>query len=598
MRDVCSGCGWCVGSFWLMLAAWLAVATVAADPEPEPNRTWDVVIYGGSSAAVIAAIEAQSAGVTTILVSPNRHLGGLTSGGLGWTDSGNTVAIGGLAREFYRRVRRHYNQPAAWRWQEPGNFRTVKQGGGRDAETEQTMWVFEPHVAEQIFNDWLREAGVEVVVEALLDREAGVEMGVDDAGVRRIASISTLPTAKSPARTFRGRMFLDATYEGDLLAAAGVAYAVGREGSTEHDETYNGNQIGVLHHAHFWPMPVDPYRVPGDPASGLLPLVSAEPLGQRGAGDRCVQAYCFRMCLTDVVANRVPFSKPENYDPARYELLARTFAAGWRDVFKKFDRIPNGKTDTNNHGPFSTDFIGMNWDYPEASHARRREIVAEHLAYQQGLMWFLSHDERVPEEIRAEMGRWGLAADEFADTGHWPHQLYIREARRMVGERVMTEHEVLSQREVEQPVGMGSYALDSHNVRRLVLPAAEGRPAMVQNEGDIGLRAPRPYGIDYRCLVPRRAECGNLLVPVCLSATHIAFGSIRMEPVFMLLGQSAAAAAVLSIEGSLPVQEVEYAKLRERLLARGQILSLPQAARTGTRSGSRSKPQPTAVPDP
>jgi hypothetical protein len=530
------------------------------------------VIYGGTSAAVVAAVQAKAMGASVVVVSPDRHLGGLSSGGLGYTDSGNTASIGGLAREFYRRVFRHYADEAAWNWRPRSALTTRGQGVGPDEEGQETMWIFEPHVAERIFDAWIAEADVPVVREALLDRERGVAV-VQGPDGPRIESVTTLASDSAPARTFAGKVFLDCTYEGDLLAAAGVSFHVGREANATYGETWNGNQVGILHHGHHWKKPVDPYVVPGDPTSGLLPRVSPATPGTRGEADACVQAYCFRMCLTNVPENRVPFPKPAGYDPAEYELLARTFAAGWREVFNKFDPVPNGKTDTNNHGPFSTDNIGMNYDYPEASYERRREIVAEHQAYQQGLLWFLSHDERVPEDIRKRMNTWGLPQDEFPDNGHWPHQIYVREARRMVGSDVMTEHHTLSKRPVDKPVGMGSYTLDSHNVRRYVVPAADGKPAYVQNEGDIGVKVPKPYAIGYGCLVPRREECVNLLVPVALSASHIAYGSIRMEPVFMILGQSAATAAALAARSGAAVQDVPYAALRERLLADGQVLA-------------------------
>jgi len=282
-----------------------------------------------------------------------------------------------------------------------------------------------------------------------------------------------------------------------------------------------------------------------------------------------VQAYCFRMCLTDHPDNRVPFAKPADYDPGTYELLARTFAAGWRNVFHKFDAIPNRKTDTNNHGPFSFDHIGANYDYPEASHERRREIIGDHQRYQLGLLWFLTHDDRVPPEIRLKMKTWGLPKDEYADNGHWSPQLSIREARRMLGDDVLTEHECLGHREVKRPIGMGSYTLDSHNVRRYVTP-----DGTVQNEGDIGVKPKQPYQIGYGSLLPKRAECTNLLVPVCLSASHIAYGSARMEPVFMLLGDAAANAAVLAARSGGTVQDVDYTSLRGLLESQGQVLEL------------------------
>jgi arylsulfatase A-like enzyme len=535
-------------------------------------RERDVVVYGGTSAAVIAAIRATMLGADVVIVSPDRHLGGLTSGGLGYTDSGNTAAIGGLARDFYRRVWSHYQQPEAWRWQPRDTFRALGQGVKRADVADGSMWLFEPHVAERIFDDWLAEHAIEVVRGARLDREQGVELsaaedGATGAGAPRIKAITTLPDGDQPSRRFAAKVFIDATYEGDLMAAAGVGYHVGREANSVYGEEWNGNQVGILHHSHFFAVPIDPFRTPGDPASGLLPLVSADPPGTRGEGDARVQAYCFRMCLTDHPDNRVPFAKPAGYDPARYELLARLFAAGWRDVFGKFDAIPNRKTDTNNHGPFSFDHIGGSVDYPEASYERRREIVADHARYQQGLLWFLTHDERVPAEIRTVMRQWGLPKDEYTDNGHWSPQLYIRESRRMLGADVLTEHECLGRRQVRQPIGMGSYALDSHNVRRYVTP--EGT---VQNEGDIGVKPPGPYQIGYGSLVPKRGTCDNLLVPVCLSASHIAYGSARMEPVFMLLGDAAASAAVLAIRGSAAVGDVDYPSLRSLLQAQGQIL--------------------------
>ena len=542
-------------------------------PREAPDRDRDVVIYGGTSAAVVAAIRAALLGADVVIVSPDKHLGGLTSGGLGYTDSGNTRAIGGLAREFYRRVWRHYQQPGAWRWQPRETFRALGQDVKEADTADRSMWLFEPHVAERIFEQWLVEHGIEIVREARLDRERGVEMAPQAAGAGvnpRIRSITTLAGVGGLGRRFAGKVFIDATYEGDLMAAAGVGYHVGREANSVYGEEWNGNQVGILHHSHFFAQPVDPYRTPGDPASGLIPLVSADPPGTRGAGDTRVQAYCFRMCLTDHPENRVPFAKPRGYDPARYEVLARVLAAGWRDVFGKFDAIPNRKTDTNNHGPVSFDHIGANDDYPEASYERRREIIADHEAYQQGMLWFLSHDDRVPAEIRTRMRQWGLPKDEYGDTGHWSPQLYIREARRMIGADVLTEHECLGTRAVQRPIGMGSYTLDSHNVRRYVTP--EGT---VQNEGDIGVKCPRPYHIGYGSLVPKRGECANLLVPVCLSASHIAYGSARMEPVFMLLGDAAANAAVLAARAGIAVQDVDYPSLRGLLAAQGQVLDLP-----------------------
>ena len=512
----------------------------------------DIIIYGGTSSAVMAAVQAARMDHSVIIVCPDKHLGGLTSGGLGWTDGGNTSAIGGLAREFYGRVYEHYLSPEAWKWQKKKEFSNRGQGSKAFNDNDSTGWTFEPHVAEDIFEAYIKEYNIPVYRNEWLDRKAGVEL-VDG----RILKITMLSGV-----TLSGNMFIDATYEGDLLAAAGISYHVGREANSVYGENWNGVQTGVLHHAHFFKKPVDPYVLPGDPSSGLLPRVSAEPPGEFGSGDSRLQAYCYRMCLSNHPDNRLPFEKPEGYDVAQYELLARVFDSGWREVFQKFDDIPNRKTDTNNHGPFSTDNIGMNYDYPEASFERRAEILKEHEIYQKGLMYFLANDERVPQEIRDRMNQWGLAKDEFLDNGHWPHQIYVREARRMIGEYVMTEHDVLGKRTVPKPVGMGSYTLDSHNVQRYVKP-----DGYVQNEGDIGVKVPEPYQISYSSLVPQKNECRNLLVPVCVSCSHIAFGSIRMEPVFMILGQSAATAAAFAIEDGCAVQDVTYEKLREQLLA-------------------------------
>jgi hypothetical protein len=505
-------------------------------------------------------------GKSVIVVSPDRHLGGLSSGGLGFTDTGDKSVIGGLAREFYQRVWQHYQAPDAWNWEPREGFGNRGQGTPAIDGDSRTMWIFEPHVAEQVFEDFVREHMVPVVRNEWLDRAAGVTK----AGTR-ISSIRTLS-----GRTYAGRMFLDATYEGDLMAAAGVGYHVGREGTGTYGERWNGVQTGVLHHRHHFgavAQPISPYVIPGDPASGVLPRISTAPPGAFGSADDKVQAYCFRMCLTDRVENRVPFPKPEEYDPAQYELLLRIFSAGWRETFQKFDRIPNRKTDTNNHGPFSTDNIGMNYDYPDASYDRRRAIIREHEHYQKGLLHFIATDPRVPREVQDEFRTWGLAGDEFVDNGHWPHQLYVREARRMVGAYVMTEHELLKARATPDPVGMGSYGIDSHNVQRYITP--EG---FVQNEGDIGVSTNGPYQIAYGSLVPQRVQAENLLVPVCVSSSHIAFGSIRMEPVFMVLGQSAAAAAALAIDAGVSVQDVPYALLRDRLRRDGQVLEAPAAA--------------------
>jgi hypothetical protein len=521
---------------------------------------YDIVVYGGTASGVIAAVKAKKLGKSVIVISPDKHLGGLSSGGLGFTDTGNKAVIGGLSRDFYHRVWMHYDQPAAWSWQKKEEYGNKGQGTPAVDGENRTMWIFEPHAAEQIFEDYIQENQIPVVRDEWLDRAKGVKK--DGA---RIVSITTLS-----GKTYAGKVFIDATYEGDLMAAAGVEYHVGREAQATYDEKWNGVQVGILHHKHHFgavKQPISAYVVPGDPKSGVVARVSAEPPGEYGQADKKVQAYCFRMCLTDVPENRIPFSKPAGYDPKQYELLLRVFNAGWHETFEKFDPIPNHKTDTNNHGPFSTDNIGMNWGYPDASYERRREIIKEHESYQKGWLYFIANDPRVPKEVQEKMQTWGLPKDEFKDNGGWSHQLYIREARRMIGGYVMTENDLLKKRVTPDSVGMGSYGIDSHNVQRYITP--EGN---VQNEGDIGVATKGPYEIAYGSLVPKRGQADNLLVPVCVSSSHIAFGSIRMEPVFMILGESAATAASMAIDSKIAVQDVPYAKLRERLVADGQIL--------------------------
>lgn len=519
---------------------------------------YDIVIYGGTSAAVTAAVQASQMGKSVVVVSPDKHLGGLSSGGLGWTDTGNKSVIGGLSREFYHRIWSYYDKAETWKWQKKSEYGNKGQGTLAMDGNERTMWIFEPHIAEQVFKDLISEHNITIHRDEWLDRKAGVEMAGN-----RIGSITTLSGKK-----YTGKMFIDATYEGDLMAAAKVNYHVGREANSIYNEKYNGIQVGVLHHEHhFADRKISPYIIAGDPASGLLPRVSSADPGQKGQGDHRMQAYCFRMCLTNNPDNRIAFAKPQGYDAEQYELLARVLSDGWDDVFRKFDPIPNKKTDTNNHGPFSTDNIGMNYDYPDASYKRRREIIKEHETYQKGLMYFLANDPRVPEKIRTRMNSWGLAADEFTDNGNWSRQLYIREARRMIGEYVTTENDVQGKREVPNPVGMGSYTMDSHNVQRYIQPNG-----LVQNEGDVSAHPKKPYHIAYGSIIPKKSECENLLVPVCVSSSHIAFGSIRMEPVFMILGQSAATAASIAIDDNLPVQDVNYNKLKKQLEENGQVL--------------------------
>ncbi len=527
----------------------------------EPHQ-YDLVVYGATSAGVMAAVQARRSGLDVVVVGPDRHLGGLSASGLGWTDTGNKAVIGGLAREFYHRLWKYYQSDDAWRWQKRSDYGNRGQGTPAVDGALRTMWIFEPHAAEAVFEEMIREAGIVVHRERWLDREHGVTLTG-----RRIASIRMLD-----GEVFRGSMFIDATYEGDLMAAAGVSHHVGREANSQYNETWNGVQAGTFHHAHHFKPGISAYRIPGVPASGLLPRISDQPPGEKGTADRRVQAYCYRVCLTNHAPNRVPFPKPAGYDPGEYELLARVLESGWNGYFQKFDPIPNFKTDTNNHGPFSTDNIGMNYDYPAASYERRQQILDEHRQYQQGLHYFMANDDRVPVDIREASAQWGLSRDEFADNGNWPHQIYVREARRLVGAYVMTEHDCLDRKETPEPVGMGSYTLDSHNVQRHV-----DAGGFVQNEGDIGIQVPRPYEISYRALIPKNNECENLLVPVCVSSSHIAYGSIRMEPVFMILAQSAAEAAAIAIEQQSSVQAVDYDRLARRLRAAGQVLEIQDA---------------------
>jgi hypothetical protein len=543
-------------ALWLLVSLLLFSGCVEKESN---NYNADIIIYGGTSAAIVAAVQAKKMGKHVLVVSPDNHLGGLSSGGLGFTDTGNKEVIGGLAREFYHGIFEHYQKNDSWKWQKKEEYGNKGQGTPAIDGNDRTMWIFEPHAAEQVFEDFVKKNDIEVLRDEWLDREKGVKL---DNG--QITSISTLS-----GKTFNGKMFIDATYEGDLMAAAGVSYTVGREANSQYNEEWNGVQTGVLHHDHYFKSNIDPYKIPGDSTSGLLPLISSDDPGIKGEADKRVQAYCFRMCLTNNPDNRVPFPKPEEYDPARYELLIRVFNSGWRELFQKFDMIPNRKTDTNNHGPVSTDNIGMNYDYPDASYERRKEIIKEHETYQKGLMYFMTTDPRIPQDLQKELNKWGLAKDEFTDNGNWPTQIYVREARRMVSDYVMTENEVLSKKTVPDPIGMGSYTLDSHNIQRYVKP-----DGFVQNEGDIGVRTPKPYAISYGAIIPKESQCKNLLVPICISSSHIAFGSIRMEPVFMILGESAATAASIAINQKISVQKINYEELKKELLNQKQRLTL------------------------
>jgi hypothetical protein len=523
----------------------------------------DIVVYGGTSGGVVAAVQAARDGRSVVLISPTAHLGGLSASGLGWTDLGHGSILGGLSREFYHRLFLHYQEPSAWVHQTRASFGNAGQGGPALNAAAQIASVFEPRVAESVFNALVREAGV-TVVTGRLDLKAGV--------VLRDGRIDRLRL--EDGRAFAGRMFIDASYEGDLLPGAGVTFTVGREANATHGETLNGIQTARAAKNQL-PDRIDPYRVPGDPSSGLLPGVRPDPGGADGEGDDRFQAYCYRMVLTDVPANRVPIEQPPEYDEADYELLFRAIAAGQTTRFFKLDLMPNRKTDSNNTGGISTDFIGMNhgpgWNWATLHHDERRALALKHERWQRGLVWTLQNHPRVPEAIRRAHAPWGLPADEFTDNGHWPYELYIRECRRMVSDVVMTQHHCEGRKVAPDSIGLAAYAMDSHHVQRHV---SDG---WVRNEGDVQVRVPKPYPISYRAIVPARGECPNLLVPWSLSASHIAFGSIRMEPVFMTLSQSAAIAAGLALDRSLTVQEVPYDELRPRLRSAG--LSLGPAAK-------------------
>ena len=529
-------------------------------------KTYDLVIYGGTSSGIAAAIQTKRMNKTVVLLEPGFRIGGLTTGGLGQTDIGNKQVIGGIAREFYEGIKSYYDDPDNWIFQTPEEY----QDGGqtRTEKGESAMWTFEPSAALKVFEDMISSHDITVVKNQKLDRSQGVQKDGD-----RILSITMLS-----GETYAGRIFMDATYEGDLMAAAGISYTIGRESNDTYDETLNGvhtrltdtTMTGYPSHNqinHNFVDGVDPYIEPGNPASGLLPYIDPNGPGSYGSDDERVQAYCFRMCLTDHPDNRIPFSKPENYSELNYELLLRNYEAGENGFPWINSKMPNRKTDTNNRTGFSTDFIGQNYNYPNSSYEERERIIENHRYYQQGLMWTLANHERIPEHIRNEVARWGTCKDEFAREDGWQEQLYIREARRMIGAHVMTQYHCEGLEVVEDPIGMAAYGMDSHHTQRYI-----DQNGWVKNEGNVEARVQAPYPISYRSITPQPEECLNLLVPVCLSASHIAFGSIRMEPVFMVLGQSAGTAACLAVDESTSIQEVDYAQLRQKLLEGHQAL--------------------------
>jgi len=491
------------------------------------EETVDICVYGGTASGVVAAYSAKKMGKSVLLIEPGKYLGGMTTGGLGYTDIGNKFAVTGLSRLFYRRVGNHYNK------------------------LEQ--WTFPPSVATGEIHRFVNDAGLEVVYNHRIT-------GVDKQGKKLVSiTVENSKDSNLPTRTIRAKQFIDCSYEGDLMARSGVSYFVGREANEEYNETLNGVQLLDQHQ---FPDGVDPYIVEGDPKSGLCWGISNAPLQPGGSADKSIQAYNFRLCLTNNPSNRRSFEKPANYDPAKYELLARAVKKMPLNInlFLLINwNMPDAKHDVNNRGPLSTDMIGMNFDYPEGDYATREKIWQDHVEYTKGLLYFMANDEKIPEELRKQVQEWGWAKDEFTDNDNFPTQLYVREARRLHGEYVMTQHNCQGDETVGDGIGMAAYGMDSHNCQRIVVNG------MVKNEGDVQYHGFSPYPIAYRSITPKREECTNLLVPVCMSATHIAYGSIRMEPVFMVLGQSAAVAASLAIDGNCGVQEIDITSLRSKL---------------------------------
>ncbi len=483
-------------------------------------QTYDLAVYGGTAGGAITAVSGARMGLKTVLLEPRHHIGGMVSGGLSRTDVGRREVIGGYSLEFY------------WR---AGNAYDMAQ------YLQEIAWLVEPKVAESIFRKMLADAGVTVLFNQRLREKDGVRKSGE-----RLQAI----TMENGAQ-YTARMFADCTYEGDLMAQAGVTYTWGREGSAQYGESL----AGVRGETPFHQFQVD--LSPKDAVGKLLPEISAAPAGEPGSADRKVQAYNFRMILSHDPANQVEYPKPAHYDPARFELFARLLDA----MQKKLGR-PSRLGEVLSVIP-STDYIGKSWNYPNAGYARREEIWRDHEEYTKQLFWFLAHDPRVPPSLQREANEWGLAKDEFLDTDHWPNQLYIREARRMVGEYVMSQKDIQTELSKPDPIGMGSYNSDSHNVQRVI-----NKDGFVRNEGDML----QPYQIPYRVLLPKRNEVQNLLVPVCFSATHVAYSTLRMEPQYMILGQAAGVAAAMAIRRSLPVQDIDTATLTRTLVEHGAIL--------------------------
>lgn len=512
----------------------LPMELYAANPKP-----FDLVVYGATAGGVMTAVAAAREGLNVALVDPGHHVGGMVSGGLSSSDMGRQEVIGGMAMEFFERVGRHY---------------------GETVETK-----FEPHVAEEVFNEMLREAKVTTI----FDQKVREKKGVTKTGDRIVAI--TLENGE----ILRAVVFADTTYEGDLMAQAGVTYTWGRESVSEYDESFAGVR-GKQRPDHHFNVRVSPYAADGS----LLPEVSAGPKGEMGQGDKKVQAYGFRMCLTNDKSNEVPYPRPDNYNPYRYELLKRLIAAlskakGRPPVMREMmimSPLKGNKFDINNFGGFSTDDIGASWEYPTADFRRQAEIWREHYNYDAGFFYFLANDPSVPLSLRNEVNEYGLAKDEFIDNHNWPWQLYIREGRRMVGQYVMTQKDIEHDLTKPDSIGMGSYPSDSHHVQRVPTPGGD-----VENEGEMS-DATEPYQIPYRMILPKTGEADNLLVPVCFSASHVAYSTIRMEPQYMIIGQAAGVAAAMAVHHSLPVGKIPIPELQKRLLKEEAILSLSLAA--------------------
>jgi hypothetical protein len=516
----------------LFLAA--SFAALGWSSRAAPVVVSDICVYGGTSGGVAAAVAAARLGKSVVLLTQNNHVGGMTASGLGVTDVGpgnDTSYIGGLAREFYRRVGQAYGS------------------------TNLVIW-FEPHVAENVFWQMLAEAGVNVysnrwLASVTLTNQRLAEITMEDGSV------------------FRAREFIDTTYEGDLMAAAGVTFTWGREGTNVYNESLAGiRPLGGSYN-------YDPYVVPGNPASGLLPLVQPDTGGNVGDGDLRLQAYNFRLCLTQNATNQIPIAAPTNYSEANYELVRRYIAARVaRDTNVSLGQlihiqtiIPNGKTDINANGELSTDYVGYNDTWATNTHAGREQIRAAHENYIRGLLYFYRTSTNVPANLNAEAQSWGLAKDEFTDHGGWPWQIYVREARRMVSDYVMTQSNCEARATAPDGIGLARYNIDSHGVRRL----ASG--GFARWEGSIGGTPPYPYPISYRSIVPRAGEGENLFCTFALSASHVAFASCRMEPVFMMTSHAAGVAAAFALDDNVAAQQLNYAKLAAQLRADGQLLA-------------------------